>query len=76
MRIVERLLTFKGEDICFLPFLDLQAVGSLVSMLLTRVWRLTSGKLIPSLQGLANLAVPYCSSGNLVPYSCIGAHPS
>lgn len=53
MRIVEKLLSLKGEDICFLPFLNLQAVGSLVSMLLTRVWRLTSGKLIPSPQGLA-----------------------
>ena len=31
----------------------MQSVGSLISMLLTRVWRLTSGKLIPSPQGLA-----------------------
>ena len=53
MRIVEQLLTLKHEDICLLPLLDLQSVGSLISMLLTRVWRLTSGKLIPSPQGLA-----------------------
>ena len=76
MRIVEQLLSLEGEDICLLPLLDLQSVGSLISMLLTRVWRLTSGKLIPSPQGLAICLSLYCSSRNLAPCSCIGAHPS